>query len=302
MSTPARIIDAHVHFYDVQQNRHAFLESVDAGYEAFVGNYDALPRRYLLSDYLADTRDYRVEGVVWHEFLSDDPWQEASWAQQRADASGVRHALVAMVDFLDPDLERKLDRYETLPNLTAVREHLVWDPSNPLKRFAKRPDLLDDPAWRRQLNLLNGRRLKCGLEVFAHQLPALTEVIDTHPQIGFTVAVMGWPLDLSQDGFNRWRKDLAELASCDNICVDISALECIFGMHWTKEQVEPWVHAALDSFGVSRCMLGSHMPIAKLSTGFDELYARYAELFATCSVDERDALFYRVANDWFKPA
>lgn len=302
MSTPARIVDAHVHFYDSGHNRHAFLERVDPGYEAFVGNYDALPRRYLLAGYLADTRDHRIEGVVWHEFLSDDPWQEASWAQQCATESDVRHALVAMVDFLDPELERKLDQYQSLPNLTAVREHLVWDPANPLRRFAKRPDLLDDPAWCKQLSLLDGRSLKCGLEIFAHQLPALTAVINAHPYIGFTVAVMGWPLDLSDDGFARWRSNLAELARCDNIRVSMSALECIFGMRWTADQAEPWVRATLDIIGVSRCMFGSHMPIAGLSTGFAESYARYAGFVETYSADERDALFYGVANEWFKPS
>lgn len=302
MNAPLRIVDAHVHLYDYRQNHHAFLDQVDPGYEAFVGNYDALPRRYLLPDYLADTAGYRVEAIVWHEFLSSDPWQEAAWAQQLANAGGVRHALVAQVDFLDPDLERKLDQYDTLPNLTAVREHMVWDDANPLKRFAKRPDLLCDPAWRKQLKLLDGHRFKCGLEVFAHQLPDLTDVIRQHPGIDFTIAVMGWPLDFSREGFADWRRSLTELAACENLCMDISALECVFGMQWSIEDAKPWVHATLDTLGVSRCMFGSHLPIARLSMTFADLYERYAAFVAACTPDEIDDLFYGVADRWFKPA
>ncbi|MPW06403.1 hypothetical protein GCT19_12220 [Paraburkholderia sp. CNPSo 3155] len=131
MKLATRIVDSHLHFYDHKQNRHTFLDEVDRGYEAFVGNYDALPRRYLLDDYLSDTNGYNVEAVVWHEFLSSEPFKEAAWAQKAANERGIRHALVALVDFLDPELERKLDQYSTLPKLTSVREHLVWDERNP---------------------------------------------------------------------------------------------------------------------------------------------------------------------------
>jgi len=298
----ARIVDSHLHFYDHRRNRHTFLDAVDPGYEAFVGNYDALPRRYLLEDYLADSSGHDVEAVVWHEFLSSDPLKEASWARQAATRSGMRHALVALVDFLDPDLESRLEQYSALPNLTSVREHLVWDDDNHLKRFAKRPDLLTDPAWNKSLTSLNRHNFRCGLEVFAHQLPDLTRVIQRHPNIGFTIALMGWPLDLSKAGFDRWKRDLVELGACDNICVDISALECIFGMRWTVSEAAPWVSVAIDTFGVSRCMFGSHMPVATLSTGFADLYDRYVQLTASYSAAEKDEMFFGVADRWFRPA
>jgi predicted TIM-barrel fold metal-dependent hydrolase len=301
MTTPTRIVDAHIHFYDHRENRHTFLEQADPGYEAFVGNYDRLPRRYALADYLADTDGYRVDAVVWHEFLSEDPWKEAAWAQQLAHAGGVRHALVAKVDFLAPDLEATLERYAELPNVTAVREHMVWDDANPLKRFAKRSDLLRDPSWRRRLRALERHRFKCGLEVFAPQLGDLIGVIRQHPDIGFTIAVMGWPIDIGREGFDRWQRDVGELAGCGNVCMDISALECVFGMQWRMEQARPWVLAAFERLGTSRCMFGSHLPIAKLSTGFGDLYRRYEQFTEQCSAQEVDDLFYNVADRWFAP-
>ena len=238
---------------------------------------------------------------MWHEFLSSDPFREAAWAQQAASNSGIRHALVAVVDFLDPDLESRLDQYSTLPNLTSVREHLVWDDVNPLKRFAKRPDLLSDSAWSKRLSILHKHDFRCGLEVFARQLPALTRVIQNHADTGFTIALMGWPLDLTKDGFDRWRRDLTALGTCDNICVDISALECIFGMQWPVSEVAPWVLSAIDILGVSRCMFGSHMPIARLSTGFADLYDRYVQMVTGFSEGEKDELFFGVADRWFNP-
>lgn len=163
MTTHIKIIDSHIHLYDNKANQHSFLDEFDPNYAAFVGDYSAMPRKYLLENYLKDSADYQVDGIVWHEFLSADPIREAQWAQDLAKQSNVRQAMVVLVDFLDPTLEEKLEIYNTLQNVTAVREHMVWDNDDPRKRFAKRPDLLTDLAWQKRLRILNKYRFKCGL-------------------------------------------------------------------------------------------------------------------------------------------
>jgi predicted TIM-barrel fold metal-dependent hydrolase len=49
-SKERKIIDAHCHLYDHTENRHEFLENVDEMFEALIGDYSALPRRYLLDE------------------------------------------------------------------------------------------------------------------------------------------------------------------------------------------------------------------------------------------------------------
>ena len=110
-------------------------------------------------------------------------------------------------------MPERLDIYRSLSNLTAVRQHLGWD---------------------NHLEHLKGADLRCGLEVFAPQLPDLLNVVRQYPEIGFTVAVMGWPIDLGVDGYGRWQTDLDAISRCGNTCVSISAVECIFGMNGTK--------------------------------------------------------------------
>src|SRR6195256_305264 len=124
--TPAgrcAIVDAHVHFYDSSANVHSFLAQTDPVYEALVGDYSALPKTYLLESYLKDSQSCQVDGIIWHEYLSDDAVKETRWVQQLARASTVPIALVALVDFLAPDLEQRLETYRSLPGVTAVREH-----------------------------------------------------------------------------------------------------------------------------------------------------------------------------------
>src|SRR5262245_48131671 len=234
-----RIFDAHVHLFDCKANTHAFLEREDSTFRTIIGDYSALPRRYLTDDYLKASASCRVEGIVWYEFLSADPVGEARSAQRLADAPRLGQSVVGLVDFLDPALEERLEAYAALPNVVAVREHLGWDTGNALRRFARRPDLLTDPAWRQGLGALRRFGFRCGLEVFAPQLSDLHDVVRLHPEIGFTLAVMGWPLDLSPAGYARWRHDLAVLSRCANVRAEIAAVECIFGMAGTGSRSPP---------------------------------------------------------------
>ncbi|MBA2656773.1 MAG: amidohydrolase family protein [Tatlockia sp.] len=300
MLKPMRIIDSHIHFCDNEANVHPFLDEYDPNYAAFVGDYSKLERKYLLEDYLQDSSDYKIDGVVWHEFLSTDPIKEAKWAQNLASQSSLAQSMVVIVDFLDPTLEEKLELYNTMPNVTAIREHMVWDNDNPRKRFAKQPNLLSDSTWQKGLNLLNRYDFKCGLEVFAPQLPELANVIQRYPNVDFTLAVMGWPLDISKEGYTQWKQEIKRLSKYQNICVDISAIECIFGMDWTLDQVKPWILSVIELFGTARCMFGSHMPIAKLSRNFANLYKTYESITTNFSPTEKANLFHDVAGNWFR--
>src|SRR5262245_45536392 len=217
-----RIFDAHVHLFDSAANTHAFLEREDPTFRSLIGDYSTLPRRYLTDDYLKASASCRVEGFVWYEFLSADPVGEARWGQRLADASPLRQSMVVLVDFLDPALEERLEAYAAQRNVVAVREHLGWDAGNALRRFAKSPDLLTDPAWRTRLGALRHHDFRCGLEVFAPQLSDLHDVVRLHPEIAFTLAVMGWPLDRSPAGYAQWRRDLTMLSRCANVRVEIA--------------------------------------------------------------------------------
>jgi predicted TIM-barrel fold metal-dependent hydrolase len=298
-SAKRRVVDAHVHLYDSKENRYEHLEHVDAMFEALIGDYSTLPRRYLFDDYLADESGLEIDGMVWHEFMSADPMREVAWAQRLAETLPIPMAIVGLVDFLAPELEARLESYAKCRNVTAVREHLGWDEGNPLRRFAKRGDLLRDARWQRGLGLLKGDRFKCSLEVFSSQLPELLPVIQMNPEIGFTIAVMGWPIAVDAQGFARWKQSLRELSECENVRITVSAVEAVFGMHWQIAQVQPWVDTLFELFGAGRVMFGSHRPISRLARNFASPYEAYQEMTCGLSQGEQDAVFRLNAAEWF---
>jgi predicted TIM-barrel fold metal-dependent hydrolase len=206
---------------------------------------------------------------------------------------------VGLVDFLAQDLEATLERYAASANVAAVREHLGWDEGNPLRRFAKRGDLLSDVHWRRGLALLKKHRFKCSLEVFSSQLPEMLPVIQQQPETGFTIAVMGWPIAVDEQEFARWKKCLRELRACENVRITLSAVEAVFGMDWQVAQVQPWVDTIFDLFGIERVMFGSHRPISRLARNFPSPYEAYQKMTKRLSKVEVDAVFRLNAADWY---
>jgi predicted TIM-barrel fold metal-dependent hydrolase len=294
------MIDAHVHLYDSTAIRYGMFQRRDPTFEALIGDYSAMPTRYLLEDYRAATASRPIEGIVWHEFISEETEAEMTWGQALADGSDLPMALVGLIDFADPLLEERLELYRSLPDVTAVRQHLGWDADRPLRRLAPRPDILSDPQWEAGLDRLATTDLRCGLEVFSPQLAELVAVVRRHPDIGFTVAVMGWPAATDADTQAQWRAGMTALSRCDNTVASISGVECIFGLDWDVDRAVPWISAVVELFGPDRCMLGSHLPIDSLSYGFERLCEAYDRALEGCSESEREAVWNGTAREWFR--
>ncbi|MGH8128721.1 MAG: amidohydrolase family protein [Gammaproteobacteria bacterium] len=289
------IIDCHQHFVDARRLQYPVFTQRSAGFEAVVGDYSALPRVYLPDDYRRDAGTLNVVRTVWAEFISNDPPGEVRWAEQLARSADLPNGMIALIDFLSPDLHRTLDLYQTMPHVRCVRQHLGWHPTNPLLRYAARPDLLSDDAWRRGLASLRPRNLICEIEIFSSQLSELASAANAFPDIQFVLPLMGWPIDLTDDGQTAWKRTLATVGRCPNVAVKIFGMESIFGIHWTVPEVRPWILQTIDIFGPDRCMFASHMPICKLACSFQHLYDAYFEVIEEFSVSDKRRLLHDTA-------
>lgn len=289
------ILDCHQHFLDTRRWQYPVFMQQSAGFEALVGDYSALSRTYLRSDYERDTTGLNVVKTVWAEFISGDPVGEARWAEELAQQTGRPDGIIALVDFASPDLIRTLEVYCSLPHLRCVRQHLGWHPANPLLRYAARPGVMSDPGWRSGLALLREPGLRCEIEVFSPQLRDFAALAAAQPDIQFILPVMGWPIDLTAEGQAAWQLGLAAAAACPNVAVRIFGMECIFGIHWTVLQIRPWILRTIDIFGPGRCMFASHLPISNLAGGCERLYDAYLEVIADFSSAEKRQLLHDTA-------
>lgn len=136
----------------------------------------------------------------------------------------------------------------------------------------------------------------CEIEIFAPQLPDLTAVASSYPDIQFILPVMGWPIDLTDAGHRDWKRDMKALSGCENVAVKIFGMECIFGLNWTVDEICPWILDTIEFFRPDRCMFASHVPIAKLACSFQNLCCAYLDVVADFSASEKRKLFHDTAT------
>lgn len=281
-----RVVDAHHHIW-----RRADLPWLNGPPQPRIfGEYGAIRRDYLIDEFLSDARPCGVTDSVYVQanWPPERAFDEAAWVQSVADAHGWPHAIVAFADFGRDDVDRQLDALATLPRVRGVRQQLHWH-SKPAYRFAPRPDLMADPAWRRGFARLGPRGWVFELQVFAEQMEESVRLVRDFPAQVFVLEHAGMLEDRSEAGIARWRRGLRELARCDNVFVKLSGLGT-FVRAASAALMRPIVEEALALFGARRCMYGSNFPIEKLWTDYVGLYSAFRACIDGCSATERAAI------------
>jgi predicted TIM-barrel fold metal-dependent hydrolase len=142
---------------------------------------------------------------------------------QIASEHGWPHAVVAYADFSTEDVRPQLDRLARYPLVRGVRMQLHWH-TNPLYRFAARPDLCADPLIRRNMARLADYGWSFDLQVFAPQMADAAGLAEACPGVTFILQHAGMLEDLSPEGRAAWRAGMTRLAACPNVVRKLSAL------------------------------------------------------------------------------
>ncbi|WP_372618101.1 amidohydrolase family protein [Falsiroseomonas sp.] len=258
------------------------------------GAYEPLRRDYTIEDYLADARP---AGVVKSVFVqvnvaSGGEVEEVAFARQAAERSGFPHAMTCFADLAAPDVGEVLDRALDAAGgrLRAVRQQIHWH-EKPLYRFAPRPDVMNDPAWRRGLAEVGRRSLHFELQVFPGQMRDAVALAHDFPDITFILLHAGMLEDRSPAGWAAWRAGMRQLAACPNLVTKLSGLGT-FERACSVALWRPVVEETVAMLGPGRCMFGSNFPIESLWTTYGELVGTMRECLAHLDAAGRRAVLH----------
>ena len=212
-------------------------------------------------------------------FGAADGVAEAMWVQHCADRFGVPNAFIAAVQLDSDGLPSVLARYRELPTVRAVRQPLYWA-ADPIKRPGARGDYLSDPAWLRGFEQVADAGLVWDLLVYDEQLSANHNLITSFPDTTFVLEALGWPLDLSTEGFSRWEKRLSAVSEFPNVVLKLQGIALIFGT--SPEAIGRWIRMALSIFGARRCMFATHYPVDHLLWDSQTMVSTSRQPSVTC--------------------
>ena len=211
-----------------------------------------------------------------------------------------------------------LDRHAEIagPLLVGIRHHAAF-PEHPESltipgRAAR--GLMADEAFREGARQLGQRGLPLDCWHYHYQNREFLALARALPDTLFVLDHFGTPLGVGPYAaerdtiFDRWKRDIAEIACCDNVVAKLGGLAMPdngFGWHQasrppTSEEIaaaqrEYYLHT-IDCFGPARCLFESNFPVDKRSLSYAVLYNAFKKMVADFSESEKDALFSRNAE------
>lgn len=291
MTNPAGalpIVDAHEHFWNPTVNYHPWL--CDEPPIPFrYGDYSSLRRPYLPADYLREASRYQVAGTVYveAEWSAGAAVDELAWIAGLRRESGYPSVAVAQAWLDQPDIGPQLERLRAFDFVRGIR-HKPRANAGPQDGS---PGGMTDAAWRRGFAELAREGLRFDLQTPWWHLHEAAALATDFPQVQVVVNHTGLPADRSAVGLAAWRAALQEAAQCPNIALKISGLG-VKGQAWTVDANRGVVLAAIEAFGVARCMFASNFPVDSLCATFDRIYDGFATIVQDFAPSERRALFH----------
>ena len=277
------LVDAHVHFYDMQHP------------ELFYGHWqpDVDPpligkqmrklgeRNFLAEDFIETTRASNVTKAVHVQAAigSKDPVRETEWLEDAAERTGFPQAIVAHADLRDPDVERVLERHCEFPRMRGIRDFSYGD-------------FLVSDDFHRGYALLEKYNLHASIAAQCQDMEKLVSLANKFPNTVIVIDHAGNPAKRTPEYYELWRKGMATAATAENIIIKISGLG--MGDHnWTVDSIRPWVLGCIEAFGVERSIFATNWPVDSLFSDYDTLIDAYTEIVADFSEDDKRDMFAR---------
>ena len=285
-----KIIDAHQHFWDLEQNYLPWLRD-EPPIKFRYGDYTALQRNYLPGDYRTDSTGFEIAGTVFVETEWDpqDPIGEVRWVEALQRREGLPSVMVAQAWLDRADVETVLDAHGKSPIVRGIR-HKPRAAASADRAERGAPGSMDDPAFRRGFAMLRPNRLSYDLQTPWWHLPAARDLADAFDETQIILNHTGLPSDRSHEGLMGWRAAMTILAGAQNVALKISGLGQA-GRPWSAADNRGVVFDAIDIFGPDRVMFASNFPVDSLVGSFGTIFSGFLEITSGFSAAERDAMF-----------
>lgn len=277
-----KIIDSHVHFWDPQKLRYAWLD-----------NIPALNRPFLTDHVPAQVGDATVEGIVFvqADCAAEQGLAEVDFVTALAEQDARVQGMVAFAPIEDPD---------------ALRPHLERLKQNNLVKGVRRLIQDEELEFAIQRNFIAGVQLlaEYGLSfdicIRHWQLANAIELVRRSPGVQFVLDHCGKP-DIRNHIREPWRNQISELATLPNVSCKISGLVNEADWQtWMPEDLQPYIQHVIDAFGPDRIMFGSDAPVAYLASTYDRWVETLQNATAHLASAEQEKLWHTNAKNFYR--
>ncbi len=279
-----KIIDTHVHIWDLENNNYGWLE----------GDTSILNHTHTL----ADLEPQRIEAGISAGVLvqADNHFQDTDWMLLNAEKTDWIKGIVGWMPLMNPEeTAKQLDKY--LPNtyFKGVR-HLIHDEKDP--KWLLQPQVLES------LQMLADRKVTYDIVgVLTDHMETALMVSEKVPNLKMVFDHLNNPPMVKAEKFGRWGELMKEAAMNPNFHAKISGLGTSTGdlTHWSDDNIKPYVEYVLSQFGAERCFLGGDWPVSRLAGQYTRTWGIYKSVLnSILDQDDLNKVYFSNANDFYQ--
>ena len=261
-------IDSHMHFWRYNRQEYDWIDET----------MRSLQRDFLPPEAAAVMRGAGIDACV--AVQARQTIEETRFLLELAARHPFIGGVVGWVDLRAADLDDRLAELSSHRKLVGLR-HIVQ---------AERDDFLLREDFRRGAARIERYGFAYDILVYARQLPAAIDFAAALPAARLVLDHLGKP-DIRGAGFDAWRRDLDRLAKLRHVRAKLSGLvtEADWGT-WSVEDIHRYIHAALDSFGADRLMIGSDWPVCTVAAAYSQVIDLVRSAIADRTASERAAV------------
>ncbi len=267
-------IDTHQHFWDLQRLTYPWLKP----------DMQPLYRNYVPSDLAPSLAACGVSGTIVVQATHDVA--ETEWLLSLAREASFIKGVVGWFDLMSPDLEAQVEAAMGRAPFCGVRHQVHDEPD---------PEWLLQERVVRGLRVLGHRGLPYDLLVRPVHLPVLPTLFATVPNMTWVVDHIAKP-EIAHAPMQPWLADLRRVAAYPNVFCKLSGMVTEARRNWTLDDIRPYFEHVLEMFGPSRLMFGSDWPVCLLAGSYQQVHDLAAQLSASLSSTEQEAIWSRTAR------
>jgi Predicted metal-dependent hydrolase of the TIM-barrel fold len=240
-------IDAHQHFWIHNPSEFSWINDSMAG----------LRRDFLPTDLEPELKANGFDSSVVVQ--TRQSLEETRWLLELAERFSFILGVVGWVDLRAPDVRAQLKSLARNPRLVGIR-HIVQSERD--ERFLLQPDF-----WR-GISALEEFDLAYDLLIYAKHLPVAINFVERFPRQRFVLDHLAKP-PIKAGKIEPWAEGIRQLAAFPNVFCKLSGMVTEADwLHWTPEQMRPYLDVAFESFGPERLMIGSDWPVCLVAADY----------------------------------
>jgi L-fuconolactonase len=259
-------IDSHQHFWKYNPVRDAWITE----------DMQAIRRDFLPADLEPILKENGIDGCV--PVQADQSEEETLFLLNHAETNSFIKGVVGWVDLRAPAVEDRLAYFSQFKKVKGFRHIVQGEPDD---AFLLRKDFQKGISKLKEFNytydiLIYPRHLEAAIK-FVHQFPNQLFVIDH----------LAKPM-IKKGQLNNWHKEMAALASFDNVYCKVSGMVTEASWHtWKESDFKPFLDVVFETFGTKRVMYGSDWPVCLVAASYKSQLSIVENYLASFSVSEK---------------